>query len=82
MTAKKRSTPANWNDPDDAPELTAVFFKYADLYEGSQHKTHGRSKALTTKEPVKLRLDADCWLRCVPTVRAGRRASTTPSAPT
>ena len=58
MTAKKRSTPATWNDPDDAPELTAAFFKYADLYEGSQHKTHGRSKALTTKEPVKLRLDA------------------------
>lgn len=29
MTAKKRSTPAIWNDPDDAPELTTEFFKSA-----------------------------------------------------
>ena len=59
MTAKKRSTSARWNDPDDAPELTAEFFKSADLYEGSTLKTRGRPKAATTKEPVKLRLDAD-----------------------
>jgi uncharacterized protein (DUF4415 family) len=59
MTAKKRSTPAIWNDPDDAPELTAEFFKSADLYEGSKLKPRGRPKATTTKEPVKLRLDAD-----------------------
>ena len=59
MTAKKRSTPAVWNNPDDAPELTAAFFKSADLYEGTKIKTRGRPKAVTTKEPVKLRLDAD-----------------------
>ena len=59
MTAKKRSTPATWTDPDDAPELTAEFFKAADLYEGVKLKTRGRPKAATTKEPVKLRLDAD-----------------------
>jgi uncharacterized protein (DUF4415 family) len=59
MTAKKRSTPATWTDPDDAPELTAEFFKAADLYEGAKLKTRGRPKAATTKEPVKLRLDAD-----------------------
>ena len=59
MTAKKRSTPVTWNDPDDAPELTAEFFKAADLYEGAKLKTRGRPKAVTTKEPVKLRLDAD-----------------------
>ena len=59
MTAKKRSTPVTWNDPDDAPELTAAFFKSADLYEGAQLKTRGRPKEVTTKEPVKLRLDAD-----------------------
>jgi uncharacterized protein (DUF4415 family) len=59
MTAKKRSTPVTWNGPDDAPELTAAFFKSADLYEGTQLKTRGRPKAVTTKEPVKLRLDAD-----------------------
>ena len=59
MTEKKRSTPAIWNDPDDAPELTAAFFKTADLYEGTKVKARGRPKAVTTKEPVKLRLDAD-----------------------
>jgi uncharacterized protein (DUF4415 family) len=59
MTEKKRSTPAIWNDPDDAPELTAAFFKNADLYEGTKIKARGRPKAVTTKEPVKLRLDAD-----------------------
>ena len=59
MTGKKRSTPATWNDPDDAPELTDAFFKSADLYDGSKPKARGRPKAATTKEPVKLRLDAD-----------------------
>ena len=59
MTGKKRSTPAIWNDPDDAPELTAAFFKSADLYEGNKIKARGRPKAVSTKEPVKLRLDAD-----------------------
>jgi uncharacterized protein (DUF4415 family) len=59
MTAKKRSTPATWHDPDDAPELTDDFFQSADLYEGRQLKARGRPKAATTKEPVKLRLDAD-----------------------
>jgi hypothetical protein len=56
MTAKKRSTPATWTDPDDAPELTAAFFESADLYEGSKLKARGRPKSATTKEPVKLRL--------------------------
>lgn len=59
MTAKKRSTPATWVDPDDAPELTAEFFKSADLYQGEKLKARGRPKAAITKEPVKLRLDAD-----------------------
>jgi uncharacterized protein (DUF4415 family) len=59
MTGKKRSTPATWNDPDDAPELTDAFFKSADLYDGNKPKPRGRPKAATTKEPVKLRLDAD-----------------------
>lgn len=59
MTGKKRSTPATWNDPDDAPELTDAYFKSADLYDGNKPKARGRPKAATTKEPVKLRLDAD-----------------------
>jgi uncharacterized protein (DUF4415 family) len=59
MTAKKRSTPAIWNDPDDAAELTAEFFETADLYKGNKLQARGRPKSATTKEPVKLRLDAD-----------------------
>lgn len=59
MTAKKPTTSKAWNDSDDAPELTAAFFKSADLYEGPQLKTRGRPKAAAPKEPVKLRLDAD-----------------------
>jgi len=59
MTAKKRSTPAIWNDPDDAPQLTAEFFQSADLYKGDKVQARGRPKAAFTKEPVKLRLDAD-----------------------
>jgi uncharacterized protein (DUF4415 family) len=59
MTAKKRSTPAIWNDTDDAAELTAEFFESADLYKGNKLQARGRPKSATTKEPVKLRLDAD-----------------------
>ena len=60
MTAKKPSTTVTWTVLDDAPELTEKFFKTADQYKGTQLKTRGRPKAAVTKEPVKLRLDADC----------------------
>jgi uncharacterized protein (DUF4415 family) len=59
MTAKKPTTTAIWNDADDAPELSESFFKTADQYHGTQLKARGRPKALVTKEPVKLRIDAD-----------------------
>ena len=59
MSAKKATTPTTWTDPDDAPELPASFFKQADRYEGATLKPRGRPKASVTKEPVKLRLDAD-----------------------
>ena len=59
MTAKKPSTPAPWVDPDDAPELTEAFFEGADLFEGEKLLRRGRPKAVATKEPVKIRLDAD-----------------------
>jgi uncharacterized protein (DUF4415 family) len=59
MTAKKSSTTATWTDPDDAPALGASFFKKAKVYEGPRLKARGRPKAAVTKEPVKLRLDAD-----------------------
>lgn len=59
MIAKKPSTPSTWTDPDDAPELTEAFFKTADRYDGATLKPRGRPRAATTKEAVKLRLDAD-----------------------
>ena len=59
MTAKKPSTPATWVDPEDAPELTETFFQEAKLYKGNKIQARGRPKAAATKEPVKLRLDAD-----------------------
>jgi uncharacterized protein (DUF4415 family) len=59
MNAKKPSTNATWTDPNDAPELTEAFFKSADLYDGTKLKARGRPKSAVTKEPVKLRLDAD-----------------------
>ena len=59
MTAKKQSTPATWVDPEDAPELTEDFFQSADLLKDHKIQVRGRPKAATTKEPVKLRLDAD-----------------------
>ena len=59
MTAKKPSTPATWTGPDDAPELTEAFFQTADRYDGATLKPRGRPRAVSTKEPVKLRLDAD-----------------------
>ena len=59
MSAKKPSTTATWTDSEVAPELTAAFFKQADRYEGTTLKLRGRPKAAVTKEPVKLRLDAD-----------------------
>ena len=59
MTAKKPSTPATWTAPDDAPELTEAFFQTSDRYDGATLKPRGRPRAVSTKEPVKLRLDAD-----------------------
>ncbi len=59
MTAKKPSTPVTKLDPDDAAELTEAFFQRADLFEGNKLVRRGRPKAAVTKEPVKIRLDAD-----------------------
>jgi uncharacterized protein (DUF4415 family) len=49
-------------DTDDAPELTDEFFQRADLYQGEKLVRRGRPKAIVTKEPVKIRLDADVLL--------------------
>ena len=59
MKEKKRSLPAIWKDPDDAPSLDASFFESAELFDGASPKPRGRPKAAMTKEPIKLRLDAD-----------------------
>ena len=59
MNAKKPSIPTTSTDPDDAPELTEAFFQTADRYDGTTLKPRGRPRAAATKEPVKLRLDAD-----------------------
>ncbi len=62
MNVNKRATPTPWTDPDDAPELTDEFFQRADLYHGEKLVRRGRPKAIVTKEPVKIRLDADVLL--------------------
>ena len=59
MNENKPNTPAAWVDPDDVPELDSAFFAHADLYEGDKLIRRGRPKSASTKEPVKLRLDAD-----------------------
>jgi uncharacterized protein (DUF4415 family) len=59
MTGKKHVTPATWVDPDDAAELTDQFFERADQFDGQKLVRRGRPKAAVTKQPVKLRLDAD-----------------------
>ena len=59
MTVKKNCLPKTLHEPDDAPELSAEFFKTADLYDGKQHKPRGRPKSAQVKEPIKLRLDPD-----------------------
>jgi uncharacterized protein (DUF4415 family) len=59
MNAKKLSTSVTWTDPDDAPELPEAFFQRADRYDGAVLKPRGRPRSASTKEPVKIRLDAD-----------------------
>lgn len=59
MNAKKPTTPATWTDPDEESDLPETFFQKTDRYEGTQLKPRGRPRAATTKEPVKIRLDAD-----------------------
>jgi uncharacterized protein (DUF4415 family) len=75
MNAKSPSTPSSSVDPDDAPELTDDDFERGVWHVGervvtpeegkaamgamAQAARRGRPKAEVTKEPVKLRLDAD-----------------------
>ena len=51
--------PTTWTDPDDAPALSKALFQTTDRCDGTTLKPRGRPRAATTKEAVKLRLDAD-----------------------
>ena len=62
MTAKSKPSPLPWTDPDDAPEITEQWVKEANLFDGEKLVRRGRPKAVVTKAPVKLRLDADVLL--------------------
>lgn len=59
MDASKRATPAEWIDPDDAPELTDEFFEQADEYVGDKLVRRGRPKADSTKLALTVRYDAE-----------------------
>jgi uncharacterized protein (DUF4415 family) len=74
MSAKSQNTASQWVDPDDAPELTAADFARGTWAIGEHvvskeeaqvaiaKKLRGRpvgSVQSRTKEPVKIRLDAD-----------------------
>ncbi len=62
MNAKSKPSPLPWTDPDDAPEITEQWVKEANLFDGEKLVRRGRPKAVVTKAPVKLRLDADVLL--------------------
>ena len=62
MNAKSKPSPMPWTDPDDAPEITEQWVKEAKLFDGEKLVRRGRPKAVVTKAPVKLRLDADVLL--------------------
>ncbi len=59
MNGKQNSGADTWQDPDDAPELTAAFFEQATIYDGAKIIRRGRPKASNPKAMVTLRLDAD-----------------------
>ena len=67
MTAKSKPSRQPWVDPDDAPKITEQWVSEADQYQGDKLLRRGRPKSQVTKEPVKIRLDAD--------VLAARRAT-------
>lgn len=59
MNANKLNTGAAWVDPDDAPELTDVFFKHADEFRGNQLVRRGRPKSEVVRERITIRLESD-----------------------
>lgn len=59
MNGNKPSTPAEWVDPDDAPELTSEFFERADEYAGQKLVRRGRPPSTSRKVQLTVRYDAD-----------------------
>ena len=61
MPQKKSVSLASRLDPDDAPELTDLFFADAEIFKGDTfvRRGRGRPKAVTTKEQINVRLDPD-----------------------
>ena len=55
----KKSTKAEWVDPDDAPELTQEWFDSADVYDGERLISRGRPKSLAPKKAISLRVDPE-----------------------
>ncbi len=60
MRAKKNPG-SEWNDPDDAPTLTAEMLLHAERFEGNKfiRRGPGRPKLASPKEAVHLRLDSE-----------------------
>jgi uncharacterized protein (DUF4415 family) len=59
MPRKSDAGASTWVDPDDAPELTDVFFERADVFEGERLVRRGRPRLAKTKRLVTLRLDPE-----------------------
>lgn len=67
MPKKPNASGPTWNDPDDAPELTADFLARAELRDGEKVlrpadgalTRRGRPKLANPKRQVTLRLDGD-----------------------
>lgn len=57
MSANKTSIGTAWVDPDDAPELSDVFFEQADEYQGEQRVKRGRPKSSIVRERITIRLE-------------------------
>ena len=59
MNVNKHATPTEWNDADDAPELTDEFFERADEYVGDKLVRRGRPRTDSPKVALTVRYDAE-----------------------
>jgi len=59
MNVKLQTTPTDWHDADDAPELTGEFFERADEYMGEKLVRRGRPPLANRKLSLTIRLDSD-----------------------